>query len=71
MFHSGHRPGIGPPFYRLASNIGRMTESWCDQLGTQNLISDVDRAEWEAAVLEYRAKHGDGDSNEDEENEWF
>jgi ribose 5-phosphate isomerase len=37
----------------------------------QNLISDVDRAEWDAAVLEYRAKHGDGDSDEDDENEWF
>ena len=36
----------------------------------EHLISDVDRAEWEAAVLEYRAKHGDG-SEEDEENEWF
>lgn len=29
------------------------------------------RAEWEAAVLEYRAKHGDDDSDEDNENEWF
>ena len=28
------------------------------------------RAEWEAAVLEYRAKHGD-EAEEDEENEWF
>ena len=25
----------------------------------EHLISDVDRAEWEAAVLEYRAKHGE------------
>ena len=36
----------------------------------EHLISDMDRAEWEAAVLEYRAKHGD-ESEEDEENEWF
>ena len=36
----------------------------------EHLISDKDRAEWEAAVLEYRAKHGD-ESEEDEENEWF
>jgi hypothetical protein len=37
----------------------------------EHLISDKDRAEWDAAVLEYRAKHGDGDPEEDEENEWF
>ena len=36
----------------------------------EHLISDVDRAEWEAAVLKYRAKHGD-ESAEDDENEWF
>ncbi len=36
----------------------------------QHLITDMDRAKWEAAVLEYRAKHGD-DSKEDDENEWF
>ncbi len=39
----------------------------------QHLISDRDRAEWEAAALEYRAKHGDGpeEDEEDAENEWF
>ena len=37
----------------------------------EHLISDKDRAEWEAAVLEYRAKEEDGDSEEEEENEWF
>ncbi len=36
----------------------------------EHLISDVDRAEWEAAVLEYRAKHGD-ESEEDEEDDCF
>ncbi|MCY2996220.1 MAG: hypothetical protein NTY19_51475 [Planctomycetota bacterium] len=36
-----------------------------------HIISDADRAEWDAAVMDYRAKHGDGDSNEDDENEWF
>jgi len=36
----------------------------------EHLISDVDRAEWDAAVLEYRAKHGD-ESKEDDENESF
>jgi hypothetical protein len=36
----------------------------------QNLISDVDRAEWEAAVMEFRDKQGDV-SEEDAENEWF
>ncbi len=40
---------------------------------SQHLISDRDRAEWEAAALEYRAKHGDGpeEDEEDAENEWF
>ncbi len=39
----------------------------------QHLISDRDRAEWEAAALEYRAQHGDGpeEDEEDAENEWF
>lgn len=37
----------------------------------EHLISDKDRAEWEAAVLECRAKQGDDDSEEDAENEWF
>jgi hypothetical protein len=36
----------------------------------EHLISDKDQAAWEAAVLEYRAKHGD-ESAEDEEDEWF
>ena len=36
----------------------------------EHFISDVDLAAWEAAVLEYRAKHGD-ESEEDEEDEWF
>ena len=36
----------------------------------EHLISDVDRAEWEAAVLEYRAKHGE-EPEKDEDNEWF
>ena len=35
----------------------------------EHLISDKDRAEWEAAVLEYGAKHGDSD--EEDGNEWF
>jgi hypothetical protein len=37
----------------------------------EHLISDKDRAEWEAAVLEYRAKHGDDAPEEYEEDEWF
>jgi hypothetical protein len=36
----------------------------------EHLISDVDRAEWEAAVLEYRAKHGE-EPEKDDGNEWF
>ena len=36
----------------------------------QHLISDRDRAEWEAAVLEYRIGHDDR-PEEDTENDWF
>lgn len=37
----------------------------------QHLLSDADLAEWEAAIQEYRAKHGNGDSIEGEGDEWF
>ena len=37
----------------------------------QHLITDVDRAKWEAAVLKYRAKHGNDDPDEEDGNEWF
>jgi hypothetical protein len=37
----------------------------------ENLISEVDRAKWEAAVLEYHAKQGDDDSGEDDEDGLF
>ena len=32
----------------------------------EHLISDVDRAEWDAAVLEYRAKHGEEPEKDEE-----
>jgi hypothetical protein len=35
----------------------------------EHLISEMERKKWDTAVLEYRAKHGD--SEEDEEHEWF
>jgi len=35
----------------------------------EHLISDVDRAEWDAAVREYRAKHENASG--DDEDEWF
>ena len=34
----------------------------------QNLLSDADLAEWEAAVEEYRTKHGIVDSGDEEED---
>jgi len=39
----------------------------------QHLVSDRDRAEWEAAVLKYRARHCDAteEDEEDGENAWF
>jgi hypothetical protein len=36
----------------------------------EHLISDVDRAEWDAAVLEYQGRQL-CESEEDEEDEWF
>jgi hypothetical protein len=36
----------------------------------QHLISDEDRAAWEAAVLEYRAKQGD-EAAEEDADKWF
>jgi hypothetical protein len=37
----------------------------------QHLLSDADLAEWQAAIEEYRAKHGGGDSTADDGGEWF
>jgi hypothetical protein len=37
----------------------------------EHFISDKDRVEWDATVLDYRAKQGNGDPEEDEGNEWF
>ncbi len=61
MKQAGIDPAIIYAFEKTGLLVTEMNE---------HLISDKDRAEWEAAVLEYRAKHGD-ESAEDEENEWF
>ena len=38
----------------------------------QDLLSDADLAEWEAAIQEYRSTHDAGDADGDEEEtEWF
>ena len=59
------KAGLDPAFIHAFEKTGlMMTEA------NKHLISDVDQAAWEDAVLEYRAKHGD-EAGEDEENEWF
>jgi hypothetical protein len=37
----------------------------------EHLISDVDRAEWEAAIREYEARQDEEELLDDEENEYF
>lgn len=64
------------PRKKLAHNAacpcgsGKQYGDCCYDKGFEYLV-DEDRAEWEAAVLEYRAKHGDDAPEEDEDNEWF
>ena len=59
------KAGLDPALIYAFEKTGLMVTE-----ANEHLISDKDRAEWDAAVLEYRAKHGD-ESEEDEENEWF
>ena len=59
------KAGVDPAVIYAFEKTGLMVTE-----ANEHLISDKDRAEWEAAVLEYRAKHGD-ESEEDEEDKWF
>jgi hypothetical protein len=62
MKQAGLDPGI---IYAFEKTGLLVTEA------NEHLISDKDRAEWEAAILEYRAKQGNEGAETDEENEWF
>jgi len=57
--------GLDPAIIYAFEKTGLLVTEMNDRL-----ISDRDRAKWEAAVLEYRAKHGN-EQGADEGNEWF
>ena len=59
------KAGLDPALIYAFEKTGLMVTE-----ANEHLIPDKDRAEWDAAVLEYRAKHGD-ESEADDENEWF
>lgn len=66
MVEGMKQAGLDPAIIYAFEKTGLMVTE-----ANEHLISDKDRAEWEAAVLEYRAKQGDDDLPEDDENEWF
>ena len=65
MVEGMKQAGIDPAIIYAFEKTG-----WLLTEANEHLISDKDRAEWEEAVLEYRAKQGD-ESEEDDDNEWF
>ena len=65
MVEGMKQAGIDPAIIYAFEETGLLVTE-----ANENLITETERAKWEAAVLEYRAKHGD-ESEEDEENEWF
>jgi predicted glycoside hydrolase/deacetylase ChbG (UPF0249 family) len=60
------RAGIDPAKIYAFEKTGRLVTE-----DNQHLLSDADLAEWQAAIEEYRAGHGRGDTKEDDEDEWF
>jgi hypothetical protein len=64
MVEAMKQAGLDPAVIYAFEKTGLMVTE-----ANEHLISDVDRAEWEAAVLEYCTRNED--SNEDDENEWF
>ena len=63
MVQGMQQAGIDPAIIYAFEKTGLLVTE-----ANEHLISDKDRAEWEAAVLEYRAKQGDDEPEEDEEN---
>jgi hypothetical protein len=66
MVEAMKQAGLDPAIIYAFEKTGLLVSE-----ANEHVISEKDRAEWEAAVLEYRAKQGDDDPGEDEENEWF
>ena len=64
MVQGMQQAGIDPAIIYAFEKTGLLVTE-----ANEHLISDKDRAEWEAAVLEYRAKLGDDDPEEDEETD--
>ena len=65
MVETMKQAGLDPAFIYAFEKTGLLVTE-----ANEHHISDKDRGEWEAAVLEYHDKHGD-QSERDEENEWF
>jgi hypothetical protein len=65
MVEAMKQAGLDPAIIYALEKTGLLVTE-----ANENLITDMDRAKWEAAVLEYRAKHG-AESEKEEENEWF
>ncbi len=66
MVQGMKQAGIDPAIIYAFEKTGLLVTE-----ANEHLISDKDRAEWEAAIFEYRAKQGDDNPKEDEDNEWF
>ncbi len=64
MVEAMKQAGLDPAIVYAFEKTGMLVTE-----ANEHLISDKDRAEWEAAVGEYRAKQRE--ESADEENEWF
>lgn len=67
MVQAMKKAGIDPALIHAFEKTGLIVTE-----DNQDLLSDADLTEWEAAVQEYRSKHAAGDVDADDEaNEWF
>ena len=68
MVEAMKQAGLDPAIVNAFEKTGLLVTE-----ANEHLISDKDRAEWETAVLEYRAKHGEEPEKDEgnEGNEWF
>jgi hypothetical protein len=66
MVQAMKKAGLDPALIYAFEKTGRIVTE-----DNQHLLSDADLTEWQAAIQEYRAKHGGGNPDEDGEDEWF
>jgi hypothetical protein len=66
MVQAMKKAGVDPAMIHAFEKTGLLVTE-----DNQHLLSDVDLAEWEAAIQEYRAKHGDSDSPDSHADELF